>query len=150
MDMTIQRSSPLVLARQSLSAQRGVVLLEALVSILLFSMGVLALVGLQGAMIKNTSDSKFRAEASYIAQQRIGMMWADPDNVLGFLEPAPGTDISALGLPNGVRMVTQPNSASFPFQFEVTVKWQQPGQLQHNYSTIVNIAGGCTLGAPMC
>jgi type IV pilus assembly protein PilV len=151
MTMSKQKSSPRKLARQNISAQRGIVLLEALVSILLFSMGVLALVGLQAAMIKNTSDSKFRAEASYIAQQRIGAMWADPDNVLGYLEPAPGTDISvSSGLPNGVRIVTQPNYVTYPFQFEVTVKWQQPGQLQHNYSTIINIAGGCTLGPPMC
>lgn len=138
-----QKSFPLKFSQQNIPKQRGVALLEALVSILLFSMGILALVGLQGAMIKNTTDTKFRAEASYIAQQRIGMMWADPDNVLGYLEPAPGTDISITsGLPNGVRIVTQPNPVTYPFQFEVTIKWQQPGQLQHNYSTIVNIAGG--------
>jgi type IV pilus assembly protein PilV len=141
MAMNNQKSSPLILARKGISAQRGVVLLEALVAILLFSMGVLALVGLQAAMVKNTSDSKFRAEASYIAQQKIGMLWADPVNVLGNLEPAPGTDISAQ-LPNGVRIVTQPNPSLFPNQFEVTVIWQQPGQLQHKYTTIVNIAGG--------
>ena len=121
--------------------QRGVVLLEALVAVLLFSLGVLALVGLQGAMVKNTSDSKFRAEASYLAQQRIGMMWADPSNLLSYLEPSPGTDISAY-LPNGLRIVTQPDPVNFPNQFVVTVKWQQPGQLQHNYTTTVSIVGG--------
>jgi type IV pilus assembly protein PilV len=143
MVMKKQKSSTRKFARQGISSQRGVVLLEALVSILLFSMGVLALVGLQAAMIKNTTDSKFRAEASYIAQQRIGMMWADPANVLGYLEPSPGTDISASsGLPNGFRIVTQPDSVANPNQFEVIIKWQQPGQLQHNYTTIVNIAGG--------
>ena len=125
------------------SAQRGVVLLEALVAILLFSMGVLALVGLQAAMIKNTSDTKYRAEASYIAQQRIGMLWADPANILGYLEPAPGTDISiSSGLPNGIRLVTQPDSVNTPNMFVITVKWQQPGQTQHNYTTVVSIAGG--------
>jgi type IV pilus assembly protein PilV len=141
MVMNKQKSSALKFAQRGRSAQRGVVLLEALVAILLFSMGVLALVGLQAAMIKNTSDSKFRAEASYIAQQKIGMLWADPDNILGNLEPEPGTDISA-ELPNGVRIVTRPDSVNFPNQFEVTVKWQQPGQLQHSYTTTASIAGG--------
>jgi type IV pilus assembly protein PilV len=141
MGMNKQKSSPLKFAQHGRSAQRGVALLEALVAILLFSMGVLALVGLQAAMIKNTSDSKFRADASYIAQQKIGMLWADPANILGNLEPAPGTDISA-ELPNGVRTVTRPDSVNFPNQFMVTVTWQEPGQLQHNYTTIVNIAGG--------
>jgi type IV pilus assembly protein PilV len=141
MTMNKQKFSPRTFAQQGMSAQRGVVLLEALVSILLFSMGVLALVGLQAAMIKNTADSKFRADASYIAQQKIGLLWADPTNVLGNLEPAPGTDISSQ-LPNGLRIVTQPDPVNTPNLFLVIVKWQQPGQQQHSYTTTVNIAGG--------
>lgn len=118
------------------SAQQGVVLVEAMIAILIFSMGVLAIVGLQAAMIKNTSESKFRADASYIAQQRLGMMWADPDNPAAYLEPAPGTDISAL-LPNGSRITAQSG-----VQFTVTVTWQQPGEAQHNFTTTATIAGG--------
>lgn len=124
-------------AHKRKSAQRGVVLLEALVAILLFSMGVLALVGLQAAMIKNTSDAKYRSEASFIAQQRIGMLWADPDNAAGYVELSPGTDISDR-LPNGKRIVTNPS----PGQFVLTVTWQQPGQAQHNFTTTATIAGG--------
>jgi type IV pilus assembly protein PilV len=130
-----QKSSLLKLARQGLSAQRGVVLLESLVAILLFSMGVLALVGLQAAMIKNTTDSKFRAEACFIAQQRLGVMWSDPTNAVAYLEA--NTDISSL-LPNGTRTVTQPSLG----HFVITVTWQQPGQAQHNYTTTGDIAGG--------
>lgn len=125
-------------------AQSGVAMLEALVAILLFSMGVLALVGLQSAMLKNTSDSKFRADASYIAQQWVGMMWANPDVLGAYLIPSnadPRYDISTL-LPNGTRTVTQPDPVNFPSQYQITIKWQQPGQMQHSYSTIVNIAGG--------
>lgn len=140
MDMNKQKSSPLKFAYQHRDAQRGVVLLEALVAILLFSMGVLALVGLQAAMIRNTSDSKFRAEASYIAQQRVGLMWADPDNAAALIET--DTVISSL-LPNGLRTVSQPDPVNFPDRFMVTVTWQQPGQPQpHRFTTIANIAGG--------
>jgi len=120
--------------RNGKPSQQGVVLLEALIAVLLFSMGVLALVGLQAAMIKNTSDSKYRAEASFIAQQRIGMIWADPANALTYLET--NTDISSL-LPSGTRTVTQPAAG----QYVVTVTWQQPGQPQHNFTTIATIAG---------
>lgn len=130
--------------RKHKSAQHGIALLEALVAILLFSMGVLALVGLQGAMIKNTSDSKYRADASYIAQQWIGRMWADPTNLSAYLiadSTNPNYDISA-ELPMGGRIVTQPDPTNYPHQFMITIKWQQPGQMQHNYTTIVNIAGG--------
>jgi type IV pilus assembly protein PilV len=119
------------------SAQQGVVLLEALIAILLFSMGVLAVVGLQAAMIKNTADSKYRADASYIAQQRLGLMWSDPANLATYLEN--NTDISTL-LPAGTRTVTQP----VPGQFTVTVTWKQPGgdQSQHNFTTTARITGG--------
>ena len=118
------------------SVQQGVVLVEAMIAILIFSMGVLAVVGLQAAMIKNTADSKYRADASYIAQQRIGLMWSDPDNLALYVEGAPGTDISAL-LPGGTRITAQSG-----VQFTVTVTWQQPGEPQHNFTTTAIITGG--------
>lgn len=106
-----------------------------MIAILIFSMGVLAIVGLQAAMIKNTADSKYRADASYVAQQRIGQLWSDPDNL-----PADGStinpDISGL-LPNGTLSITRAGT-----QFTVTVTWRQPGEATHNYITIASIAGG--------
>lgn len=122
----------------SLKSQQGVVLLEALIAILIFSMGVLALVGLQAAMIKNTSEAKYRADANYIAQQRIGMMWTDPDNVAAYI----GTDNISDLLPNGVRTVTQPDPVNFPNEYRVTITWLVPGQTQHTFTATANIAGG--------
>lgn len=116
------------------SAQQGVVLIEAMTAILIFSMGVLAVVGLQAAMIKNTADSEFRTDASYIAQQRIGQMWLDSNNLTAYVENA--TNISTL-LPNGTRTTAQSG-----VQFTVTVAWQQPGQAQHSFTTTASIAGG--------
>lgn len=128
--------------------QQGMVLLEALVAVLLFSMGVLALVGLQAAMVKNTADSQFRSEASYIAQQWLGLMWANPDpaNLPFYAIPDntdPRYDISAL-LPNGTRTVAvsgvfAPNT---PVEVTVTINWQQPGKDPHHFTTIANISGG--------
>lgn len=117
--------------------QNGAVLLESLIAVLLFSLGVLALVGLQSAMLKNTTDSKYRADAAFIAQQRLGLMWADPTNVNNYLEPSPGTDISNL-LPNGRRIVTQPSTG----RFVVTVTWTIPGESAHNFTTTATITGG--------
>lgn len=108
-----------------------------MIAILIFSMGVLAIVGLQAVMIKNTADSKYRADASNIAQQRIGQMWSDPGNLASYVET--NTDISAL-LPGGTRTVTQPATG----QFTVTITWQQPGagEVQHNFTTTAQITGG--------
>lgn len=135
--MTMQKIPQKISSRtqKGKHAQQGVVLLEALVAVLLFSMGVLALVGLQAAMVKNTSDSKYRSEASFIAQQRIGMMWSDPSNAAALVEN--GTVISDQ-LPGGTRTVTQ----TVPGQFTITVTWTQPNQPQHNFTTTATIAGG--------
>jgi type IV pilus assembly protein PilV len=133
------------------SAQQGIVLLEALIAVLLFSMGVLALVGLQATMIKNTADSKLRSDASYLAQQRIGLMWSDPipASLANFAEVA--ADISTL-LPNGTRTVTvtTTGAAAVPplipstltTRVTVTINWQQPGKDPHSFTTVANIAGG--------
>ena len=52
-------------------------LLEALVGILIFSIGILALMGLQAQAVRNTIEAKYRNEASYLANQIIGYMWVD-------------------------------------------------------------------------
>lgn len=116
------------------SSQKGMVLLEALIAILLFSMGILALAGLQANMLQNTSSSKYRADASYIAQQQIGNMWAS-GNAASYV----GTfaDISAI-LPSGSLAVASPAAD----QYTITVTWQPPGDTAHNFTTTASIAGG--------
>lgn len=109
----------------SVKNQQGIVLLEALIAILIFSFGILALVGLQAAMLKNTDDAKYRSEASYIAQQQLGFMWANPDNLSTFVGT---TDISAR-LPNGSVTIAQPATS----RVSITVNWQVPGQDPHQY-----------------
>ncbi|MBN8447992.1 MAG: hypothetical protein J0M13_03145 [Candidatus Accumulibacter sp.] len=52
-------------------------LLEALISIAIFSIGVLGLIGLQAAAIKNADDARQRAVAAFYGNQLISRMWAD-------------------------------------------------------------------------
>jgi type IV pilus assembly protein PilV len=131
----------------SKSAQHGVVLLEGLISIAIFSLGVLALVGLQANMLQNTSSSKYRADASYLAQQKLGMMWADPANAATY---AVANESMSPALPNGLRTVTQ---LATPGEFRVVVGWTAPGETPsvdvttppcymiaaHCYSAVANI-----------
>ncbi len=116
------------------AAQRGVVVLESLIAILIFSMGILAIVGLQAAMVKSTTDSKVRSEASFIAQQRIGQMWADQANLANYV----GIEDISSRLPGGTLQVEQPAVG----QFRVTVRWHQPGEAEHTFMTIASITGG--------
>ncbi|MGB7814736.1 MAG: prepilin-type cleavage/methylation domain-containing protein [Methylotenera sp.] len=78
-----------------LHKQQGAVLLEALIAVLIFSFGILAISGLQGAMMKNTADATYRAEASYVVQQYMGSLLANPFGYgQGATQPVPT-------LPNG-------------------------------------------------
>lgn len=139
--MPKQRTSPLK------SAQQGVVLIEAMIAILIFSIGVLGIVGMQAAMVKNTSDSKYRADAAYIAQQFIGQTWAN-NGVL------PATPIISDLLPNGTLTPAVSNITPTSYQLKVTVGWTAPGEtpaanattapcfmtVAHCYITITNVA----------
>lgn len=57
--------------------QGGAVLLEALIAIVIFSLGILALVGLQAAAVNAVSEAKYRSDASFLANQIIGQMWGN-------------------------------------------------------------------------
>ena len=55
--------------------QGGAMLLEALIAILIFSMGILSVVGMQATAVKAASDARHRSEASLLANELLGQMW---------------------------------------------------------------------------
>ena len=59
--------------------QKGVMLLEGLIAILVFSLGILAMVGMQAASIGHTTQAKYRTDASFLANKLIAQMWVDSD-----------------------------------------------------------------------
>lgn len=72
--------------RSSLSRQRGFSLIEVLVSVLVFSIGVLALVSLQAASLRMSSDARYRADAAFLADQLFArMMIALPADAAQFV-----------------------------------------------------------------
>lgn len=62
-----------------LRQQQGVMLLEALIGILIFSVGILAMVGMQAAAFSASADAKSRAEAAAFANQIISDIWMGVD-----------------------------------------------------------------------
>ena len=56
--------------------QRGFTLLEVMVSLLVFSFGVLGMVALQARAIQFSVDAEDRAKAAVIANEVITWMWA--------------------------------------------------------------------------
>jgi type IV pilus assembly protein PilV len=125
-------------------ASRGFVLIEALVALLIFAFGVLGVVGLQAAMTKAQTQSKFRADAAQLAQQVIGMMWADLPNLnnyatascTGYAPCNSWVTHVASALPNGAAtigfVVIAPSTSPTA---TVTIQWTPPNEQQHNYTT---------------
>ena len=137
-------------ASESQENQQGVVLLEVLIAVLIFSVGLLGLIGLQGSMVKGATSTKYRVEASYLAQQTLGALWADPCNLAAY--SVDGEDISAY-LPNGTRTITNYSSGTAPLdtcgnaqvidQTVVTIAWQSPGETEvHRVVNSASITGG--------
>ncbi len=60
-------------------AQRGVFMIEALVGILIFSVGILALIALQASAISAQTDAQVRIEASKRAEQLASEIWVNVD-----------------------------------------------------------------------
>ena len=56
--------------------QSGVMLLEALIAILIFSLGILGVVGMQASAVNASRDAKYRSDAALLANELIGEMWS--------------------------------------------------------------------------
>ena len=125
------------------SSQQGVVLLEALIGLLIFSLGVLALVAMQAVSISNVSNARYRTEAAFLANEIISEIWIDRgagySNVLKYAVSGGSTG----GAPGAERWVAKvksllPGSDTFPpevaidnpaaggRQVTVTLRWKAP------------------------
>ena len=60
-------------------------LIEAMIAILIFTVGILGMVGLQATVVKQVSDARFRSNASMLVDQLIGTMWVS-DRTTGTLQ----------------------------------------------------------------
>jgi type IV pilus assembly protein PilV len=101
----------------SRKVQSGATLIEVLVAVLIFSFGVLAVVGLQAVAIQTTSEAKFRTDASFAANSALSRIWGDPGNLSSYEE----TDTPISDLPGGKRSVEIDGN-----RVTVTIKWQSP------------------------
>jgi type IV pilus assembly protein PilV len=121
---------------------RGFVLLEALVALLIFSMGALALMGLQVTMLHAQTGSKFRADAAFLANDLIGTMWSDAKNLPSYVSCAThapcaawSTKVASL-LPSGASTLTVNGTTG---QVTIAISWQAPNDDLHTYKTETSI-----------
>jgi len=146
--------------------QRGAMLLEALMGILIFSLGVLAMVALQALSINNQADAKYRADASYLAVQIAGLMWTDRANLANYQHrpTGGGTSCDPTGADSPSATVAGSNmkgwldnvSAALPGavsqrqqilflvaagnEVTITICWKAPQEtIWHNYRLVTHI-----------
>jgi type IV pilus assembly protein PilV len=138
--------------------QDGVMLLEALIAILIFSIGILAVVGLQAVSIRNVTDSKHRTEAAFLANKLLSQMWTDAGNIAFYAYPGSGVVPSRLGGPGGWMdqvnarlpaaavppIVTITGASPAGATVTIQVRWQLPeeqsqGLPPHNYTVVASV-----------
>lgn len=146
-----------VRARRPRGAVRGFMLLEVLVAMLIFSIGVLGIVGLQAAMTKAQTGSKFRADASFLAQRVIASMWSDRTSLTNYASTNCGsytrcsewTAAVTRALPNGAAAVTvaalpdgtdPATGAVIAANVTVTITWTPPNEEQHSFTTTSSVS----------
>ena len=79
-------------APRTASKQGGFTLIEVLVSVLIFALGILGLVSLQASAIRYSTDAQQRAEATFLADQLLArMLISDPTTASTFNHFASGT-----------------------------------------------------------
>jgi type IV pilus assembly protein PilV len=144
---------------------RGVVLLDALVAIVIFSIGILGLVNLLASAVSLTTDANYRLDAAMIADQVIGQMWGDNSSTLEADYIGSGGSggtkyaawVTGLGCGSGSSLtnclpgisanppsiaISQTNAATRPNDYlvTVTVYWKSPeDQYVHQYVTTTQI-----------
>ena len=127
-------------ARRWRVLQGGSALMEALVAILIFSFGVLGIIGILAASIRATNDARYRAEAANLANGVVGDMWAtaaadlDPQFGTGGPKLVAWQNMVATQLPSAsganapIVDLAQPGLSTQSRSVVVTVFWQLPGE----------------------
>jgi type IV pilus assembly protein PilV len=121
--------------------EQGVMMIEVLIGILIFSIGILAMLGMQTLAMRATIDAKYRAEAGFLANEIVGVMWGDPANLANYATAscAANTRCNAwltrvsTALPGGI----PPTITVATRQVTIVVQWQGPGQATPSNHTVI-------------
>ncbi|MDN3575788.1 hypothetical protein QWZ03_03265 [Chitinimonas viridis] len=114
---------------RTLRGQAGVMLLEALVALVIFSLGLLGLVALQARAITMDLDSRHRGEAATMANQLLANMWAaNPATV----KTTYATGTTAFNTWANEVAGVLPGAATYP----PTIAWSAPTAGRQNRVTV--------------
>jgi type IV pilus assembly protein PilV len=119
-------------------AQRGVALLECLMAMLVFSFGLLGLLGLEAKVMTFSTTSENRNRAAMFASELSSQMWLNgtvtPGTAAYTALKASVNDQTKGGLPSGV--VTVVPVVGTTNAADITVTWQEIPDAVGNLSTL--------------
>jgi type IV pilus assembly protein PilV len=133
--------------------QTGSAVIEGLTAITVFSLGILGLIGLQANVLEHNAQAQYRAEASYLAEEIIGLATADALNADCYTLPAAGACANAVAeqaaqdwadrvqaaLPGADETAPTVERAA-DGTFTVTIQWKRENEdTSHNYVSVTNI-----------
>jgi type IV pilus assembly protein PilV len=141
-----QNNARRLLGRGLRKGAKGIALIEALVGILIFTTGILGVVGLQAAMTREQGSAKSRADAAVLASELIGFMWIDSSNALSanLANYATGCTTGTCKqwlakvekeLPSGTAVIVTDAAGTAT----ITITWVSPTDGQHQYVTSTSI-----------
>ncbi len=122
--------------------QAGVLLLEVLISILIFSFAFLGLVALQARAVQYSVDAEDRNRAALLANEMVSTMWGQKSTNKGTLSVEIGAwqtkvqNLAVSGLPNANATVSAADANGV---VTVTINWTPVGasSTPHSYLTQV-------------
>ena len=110
----------------------GFALIEVLISLLLFSIGVLGMVGMQAKATGYAVDAENRSRAAQLASELVASMWAEQTTSPSTLEKwkARVQDPTGSGLPNATPSdpTTSTDSATGIKTTTITITWKAPSK----------------------
>ena len=139
------------------SYQSGGGLVEGLMSLVVLSVGILGLIGMQATLIQDNTESRVRMQAGFFATSVLGMAAANPENVGCFIvnsaqsvpcispdaqaQATSWTDQVGSALPGSA---TVPPSVAYDAasgQLTVTLRWQMRGDTTvHNFIAATQVS----------
>ncbi len=138
--------------------QRGSSLIEGLAAIVVFSFGMMGLAGLKTSMMQQSAHAQLRAQASYFAEELLGLASADVANVDCYQITTSGAPTCGSAIAQGAvsewrtRVLaslpgasTSPPTVTYAVDgtMTLTIRWQRPAEAsEHRYVSTTNLYPG--------
>lgn len=149
--------------------QKGISLLEGLIALAVFSIGILGLGAFQLNSMKNSEQAGYRTIASYLSEEMIGYMMTDTNNPTQYVitngtcttqankrctnwvskvkKELPG--VAALSMPT-LTYYAADSGSRVAGDVEITIKWKKTNESDANiFSTVSNINTTAALPTPI-